>query len=136
MQECLSIYDQRPVNVSFLEHRLIPALIIPTKLTPSACGAPKSVVARLARCKKLPLLFSLIKAGNTGEIGELVFVPLATNPLLSSTEVCIIEMRIQCLGNSVSARRLGQKYASKGFRAMSEAQTMPMLTSTADQVTA
>lgn len=128
--------DQRSVTVSFLEHKLMPALIILMKFTPSAWAAPTGVIARLALLKKLPLLFSLTKAGDTGEIGELVLALLATNPLPSSTEVRIIEMRIQCLGKSVSARRLGQKCASKGFRAMSEAQTMPIFTSTADQVTA
>jgi hypothetical protein len=68
-------------------------------------------------------------------IGEEVFVQ---NPLVASSSVivCISGSRKQWDGTLVSLSRRGQKWSKRGFRAMSEAQMIPMLTSTTDQITA
>ena len=68
-------------------------------------------------------------------IGDEVFVQ---KPLVASSSVivCISGKRKQWDGTLVSLSRRGQKCSKRGFRAMSEAQMIPMLTSTADHVTA
>ena len=68
-------------------------------------------------------------------IGDEVFVQ---KPLVASSSVivCISGKRKQWDGTLVSLSRRGQKCSKRGFRAMSEAQMIPMLTSTTDQITA
>lgn len=114
-----------------------PAVSISKKLKPSVCGdMPGRVMAALARRSVLPLLLLLAEGGETGDVGADVLGVSMRKVLASSSFVCTMGRRMQCSGTPGSSRRLGQKRASSGFRAMREAQTMPMLTSMADHVTA
>lgn len=114
-----------------------PAVSISKKLNPSVCGGmPGNVIAALARRSVLPLLLLLAEGGDTGDVGADVLGVSMRKVLASSSFVCTMGRRMQCSGTPGSSSRLGQTRARSGFRAMSEAQTMPMLTSMADHVTA
>jgi hypothetical protein len=104
----------------------------------SMCSTAGKIAGMLGRCDMLgwrSFTLSACRQESSGVIGDEVFVQ---KPLVASSSVivCISGKRKQCDGTLVSLSRRGQKCSKSGFRAMSEAQMIPMLTSTTDQMTA